>query len=115
MPKATATKSGPGTATLRLGEVAERLNVLAWKASRGDKPLEGSNPSLSDGFTSIHAISKWGDDASRFQRQITFQRRDRGARAKSRSSRALVPRASNPPRRRLDAARGRALREARSS
>ena len=27
--------------------MAERLNVLAWKASRGDEPLEGSNPSLS--------------------------------------------------------------------
>jgi hypothetical protein len=29
------------------GEVAERPNALAWKASRGDEPLEGSNPSLS--------------------------------------------------------------------
>jgi hypothetical protein len=32
----------------RFGEVVERLKALAWKASRGDKPLEGSNPSLSD-------------------------------------------------------------------
>ena len=29
------------------GEVAEWSNALAWKASRGDEPLEGSNPSLS--------------------------------------------------------------------
>jgi hypothetical protein len=31
-----------------LGEVVERLKALAWKASRGVEPLEGSNPSLSD-------------------------------------------------------------------
>src|SRR5580704_7166982 len=36
-----------GAADWARGEVAERLNVLAWKASRGDEPLEGSNPSLS--------------------------------------------------------------------
>src|SRR5689334_16159955 len=29
------------------GEVAERLNVLAWKASKRDERFEGSNPSLS--------------------------------------------------------------------
>ena len=35
---------------LSFGEVVERLKALAWKASRRDKRLEGSNPSLS-GFT----------------------------------------------------------------
>ena len=30
------------------GEVVERLKALAWKASRRDKRLEGSNPSLSE-------------------------------------------------------------------
>jgi hypothetical protein len=40
----------------KLGEVAEWSNALAWKASRGDKPLEGSNPSLSASAARIDRV-----------------------------------------------------------
>jgi hypothetical protein len=38
------------------GEVAERLNALAWKASRGDKPLGSSNLPLSELHAGIIAV-----------------------------------------------------------
>jgi hypothetical protein len=43
------------------GEVAEWSNALAWKASRGDEPLEGSNPSLSARTPHNHCALAAGD------------------------------------------------------
>ena len=58
-------------ATASFGEVAERLNVLAWKASRGDEPLEGSNPSLSE-FNKRFFEPERGSSAQRAQRAKRF-------------------------------------------
>ncbi len=65
------------------GEVAEWSNALAWKASRGDEPLEGSNPSLSATSRVLHVAlirhgpTEW-NESGRFQGSTDLPLSERG-------------------------------------